>query len=471
MQGIAPPPILGKSASSSDMQDMAAVDNVAEKYPVYAKLKSDAARKVGRAPAPSMDHFVTGRESDLDVEEAPSTPAETDFDENSVAPIQLPTEGNGKKMWHPTLLHRAGNKEAVCMVWLGDVAHRDRTIYVCFSPLRFKTQFFRICCAPLSQEGMSSKRVVQQAMDWSPTEGAEGGSASGSDYVKVGGYVKRKLDKMWDPEKDDKLYQKLLQAVKDFPTYRVVFAGISHGATLAQAAGLKFQVQRKETQVFIVTWNAYRWTDTNGQKMMEETLGTRILPFVLSKRKSAKDEKNRRRYWDSVTGFPKEFAPMPNLVLLDVDSGKTFDHPEEMNAEGEGSSFGARGLMRMLELHFAKSAITATKKSMLEALGQVHVSDDEEDFPRFGLMHEPVLATVNRWKRSSMTIAPGTIPAAQAKESAFKHARTFQFGKKAHRNSMEERSKSAAAEVDHFPTRTSKGKKCAHCFSWLSCCR
>lgn len=37
-----------------------------------------------------------------------------------------------------------------------------------------------------------------------------------------------------------------------------IFSGISHGAALAQAAALKFQIEHQEIEVHVVTWNPYR---------------------------------------------------------------------------------------------------------------------------------------------------------------------------------------------------------------------
>merc|ERR1712129_652433 len=50
---------------------------------------------------------------------------------------------------------------------------------------------------------------------------------------------------------------------------------------------------------------------------------------------------------------------MPNMLLLDADSGEILDHMEPDKPARIGAVF----LMRMFELHFAKAAIAATKKA------------------------------------------------------------------------------------------------------------
>ncbi|CAK0824181.1 unnamed protein product [Prorocentrum cordatum] len=62
---------------------------------------------------------------------------------DSVAPIRVPGRC-GEKTWHPTLLDRIGRREAVAFVWRGDVACDDRTLYVAFSPLRYRSQFVKV---------------------------------------------------------------------------------------------------------------------------------------------------------------------------------------------------------------------------------------------------------------------------------------------------------------------------------------
>lgn len=436
------------------------VDSDAEAYAALKKAPLD----VGRSPAATWDSdsrpvspATTFGSDQAEAECSPSmtkwfSAKEVTVEETSVAEVKIPAKDVEPKTWRPVLLHRAGNKEAVAFIWLGDFAHRDRTIYICFSPLRFKRQFFKIWCNGLSDQGMSASR------EWNTMEGAEGATASASDHVLVSRYVKSKLDKMWDPKGKDRLYQKLLQTVKDFPTYRVVFAGISHGATLAQATALKFQIQRKETQVYVVTWNSYRWTDEKGRDAVTKHLGPRFLPFVLSRRKSEKG--GTRRYWDSVTGFPIAFSPMPNLVLLDVDSGRFHDHPPQVT--GEGSRFGARTMMRMFELHFAKCALSATKKAMLLSFGM-----QSQDIPvsfesHLEFVHDHAVHAAMRFKRSSMVVT-NTARESISGRNFVQRSRTVQLGGMLHTVSEPENGAYAASSSSQ-----SMSQRC-HCFAQFSC--
>ncbi|CAE7928741.1 DYRK4 [Symbiodinium sp. KB8] len=281
------------------------------------------------------------------------------YTELSRAELRIPHR-SGDETWHLYLLHRAGNREAVAFIWVAGTAGGDRTIYVCFSPLRYRTQFVKICCAGLAKNGMSARRACHQTTD----------ASMGEMMLPVSEYIKVKLDRLWDPDGDQRLYHKLLQTVKELPSHRVIFSGISHGAALAQAAALKFQIQRQETEVFVVTWNAYRWTDSTGREAAERNLGTRMLHFVLSRRETAQ----ANRYWDSVTGFPQDFSPMPNQVLLDADTGGFYKHHGESR-----SQLGAALLMRTFELHFARSAISATKKATAQAVGWDDASSEDDE--------------------------------------------------------------------------------------------
>lgn len=278
--------------------------------------------------------------------------------EGSIAQLRIPSRG-GDVAWHPSLLHRSGNREAVAFIWEGDNAHGDSTIYVCFSPLRYRSQFLKICCAGLAKNGMSARRAAQQTDDLSV----------GQVMLPVSTYLKVKLDRLWDPMGDQRLYDKLLQSVQELRSHRVIFSGISHGAALAQAAALKFQIQQQETKVFVVTWNAYRWTDASGREAAEHFLGQRMLHFVLSRREIYQ----ANRYWDSVTGFPRELSPMPNSVLLDADTGRFYKHTDPE----QGSQFGSAFLMRMFELHFARSALGAIKKATANSVGEESLVHEE----------------------------------------------------------------------------------------------
>lgn len=278
----------------------------------------------------------------------------------AVAELRLPSEGDQPVNTRPSLLHRSGNKEAVAFTWLGDESAGDRSIYVAFSPLRHRIQFLKICCAGMVEDGISNiDRSQSKFAAWkAPAEAFHR-------KVPISAYVHHKLQKLWGAQG---LWQSLSSCVEEFPSHRVIFAGISHGGALAQAAALQFCLRKRHQQVYIVTWNAYRWTNDIGKAAVEEELADRILPFVLSRRK---EEPHATRYWDSVTGFPPTYAPMPNCVLLDADTGDMFRH----TAPQKGSNIGALFLMRMFELHFAKAALIAMKKATVASHGGNRAAD------------------------------------------------------------------------------------------------
>ncbi|CAE8660111.1 unnamed protein product, partial [Polarella glacialis] len=161
------------------------------------------------------------------------------------ADVRLPAaDGVMAQTWHPTLLHRAGHQEAVAYTWLGDEAAGDRTIYVAFAPMRRKRQFFKIVgsCTGLGD-------LVCEPL------GAEGDRQS----VLIAPYIQRKLAKVWG---GCGLMEQLSKYVAAYPQHRILFSGISHGATLAQAAALQFQCAQPLADVHAATWNAFKWTDS-----------------------------------------------------------------------------------------------------------------------------------------------------------------------------------------------------------------
>jgi hypothetical protein len=133
-----------------------------------------------------------------------------------------------------------------------------------------------------------------------------------------------------------------------------LFAGISHGGALAQAAALRYGLQQPgyAARIFVVSWNAYKWTEKKGALLAHEVLGSRLLPVVLS------TESGQNRRWDSVPEFPPGFAQMPDPLLLDVDSGAFFG-----NLRLGEASLSLNFATRFLELHFAKAAIEGMKKA------------------------------------------------------------------------------------------------------------
>merc|ERR1712232_821543 len=170
-------------------------------------------------------------------------------------------------------------------------------------------------------------------------------------------YLKAKLDRLWS---DKFCFGKLLnEAVAAHPDCKLLFAGISHGAALAQAAGLRLALRRPElsSRISIVSWNAYKWTDTAGSALVGQQFGDRILPLVLSR--------GNPRRWDSAAEIPPGFAPMPGITLLDSDTGEFYDNVVLGNAHISVDS-----LSRLKELHFAKGALQAMKTATTRVLDE-----------------------------------------------------------------------------------------------------
>eukprot|EP00812_Abedinium_dasypus_P008519 NODE_2274_length_964_cov_254.895490.p1 GENE.NODE_2274_length_964_cov_254.895490~~NODE_2274_length_964_cov_254.895490.p1 ORF type:complete len:287 (+),score=65.05 NODE_2274_length_964_cov_254.895490:3-863(+) len=177
--------------------------------------------------------------------------------------------------------------------------------------------------------------------------------------LRISSYVHRKLQQLWCRYG---FWRSLLAVVEAHPKHRILFSGISHGASLAQAAALKFQLMTAgmglEGEVYAATWNAYKWTDRRGSELVGSTFAERLLPMVLSKQLPGHD-----RRWDSVPGYPPALTPVPGIMLLDVNTGAFF------SVRNIGSShLGPDFLGRMLDLHFASTAIRAVRTTMAVAL-------------------------------------------------------------------------------------------------------
>lgn len=283
--------------------------------------------------------------------------------------LRLVASGSSTRTIKPKLLHRSGNREAVAFIWLGDHDVGDRTLYVAFSPMRYRSQFFKIYCAGMVENAVDTATPSEETSCPEAGEGRGGGRV-----LNISAYVHGKLQRLWGQQG---LWDNLVKSCKQYPDHRVVFAGISHGAALAQAAALQFRIRISGPDIFVVTWNAYRWTDEAGRRLAEAQLGDRLLPFVLSRRSGNLPQATR--YWDSVTGFPAGYTGMPNPILLDADSGVFFKHSAP--AKTSTSTMGAAFWMRAFELHFAKFAITATKKATAASLGTPSDDDQSEDCP------------------------------------------------------------------------------------------
>eukprot|EP00928_Gymnodinium_smaydae_P061902 TRINITY_DN45872_c0_g1_i1.p1 TRINITY_DN45872_c0_g1~~TRINITY_DN45872_c0_g1_i1.p1 ORF type:complete len:416 (+),score=75.80 TRINITY_DN45872_c0_g1_i1:62-1309(+) len=266
------------------------------------------------------------------------------MEEKEKAEVQMPVSGQVQR---PTLLARAGSKEVVPFIWLGDKEAQDNTLYVAFTPMATILQPWKIY-----QHGQTLVKDEYKV---------PGGRVQG---FKISEYLKEKLDKLWSTFEYN-FGELLSYAVTDYPTHQIIFTGTSHGAALAQAAALRFCLMdpTNAPRVNVVTWNPYKWTDAEGSALVGEVLGDRILTMVLSK--------DNPRRWDSAIEYPSGFAPMPHVHLLDSDTGVFYDNvdlPEQMCYDYNAAS-------RMCELHFADNVIPAVEKAMQRSL--VTAKDDD----------------------------------------------------------------------------------------------
>merc|ERR1712232_457708 len=88
-------------------------------------------------------------------------------------------------------------------------------------------------------------------------------------HLKVVDYFKRNLDLLCGAHGFD---QQMEQTVGKYPRHQVFFVGMSLGAVYAQMASLRFSMMRPQVDVSAVTWNAMRWTDSNGSALVERVL-------------------------------------------------------------------------------------------------------------------------------------------------------------------------------------------------------
>mmetsp|Transcript_174732 Transcript_174732/g.560436 ORF Transcript_174732/g.560436 Transcript_174732/m.560436 type:complete len:380 (+) Transcript_174732:193-1332(+) len=278
-----------------------------------------------------------------------------------VAEIFLPTasdpvtcEPGEPRQLRPKLLFRAGCLQASPFLWVGDEEAGDDTLYVCFGPLRQKRQVMKIFSS-----GSTLEEDVVKCGD-------------STQVVRVSNYIKSLLDRLWA---DDRLGERLSAAVAERPGHRVLFAGVSHGAVLAQAAALRFKLTRSDPdaatqtlsgtgqtrcgsgEVTVVSWNGYKWTDAQGAALAGQQL--RLLPLALSMVEAGV------RLVDSVVEYPAgEFEPMPGVTALDRATGDFFEcvvgkvtrNLESMN--------------RMRQLHFAQAVLKAMKMAMVASLAE-----------------------------------------------------------------------------------------------------
>jgi len=266
------------------------------------------------------------------------------------AEVRLPAPmGSCPALWSPTLLHRAGSKEVSVFIWRGDEGSSNKFIYLAFSPLRKSAQFFKIMGAGAT--------LVEDTF----TETRGDAAASVEHTVRMFSYVQKKLQNLWLKYG---FQEKLEATMAEYPDHLLLCCGISHGAALAQALALKLSLVYPRHRFQAVTWNAYKWMDVGSAALMRATVGKRLLSFVLS----------RRHYWDSVAGVPYHLEPAPHIVFLDADTGAC-----RPAGDVRRTRLGPCSAWRMYNLHFAKTALKATRLATLAAmagsrqqLGSVH---------------------------------------------------------------------------------------------------
>eukprot|EP00929_Paragymnodinium_shiwhaense_P099073 TRINITY_DN60637_c0_g1_i1.p1 TRINITY_DN60637_c0_g1~~TRINITY_DN60637_c0_g1_i1.p1 ORF type:complete len:752 (-),score=149.62 TRINITY_DN60637_c0_g1_i1:300-2555(-) len=290
------------------------------------------------------------------------------------AELRLPTEAGASdaayRAWNATLLHRADTvgKQAVAFTWLGDEAQGDKTIYVAFAPLRKKRQFLRILQSTLVEEYLpqscssssSSSPVAGRVAGDAAGDSSASGAAAREELLKISYYINRKLYQL----KAFGMNDHLRQTIREYPRHRLIFSGISHGATLAQAAALQCKLTNPDANVHAVTWNAYKWTDEAGSALVERVLGDKMLPLILSLKKG-----DVKHDWDSVPGFPAGWAQMPHIMLLDSETGQLVPSHVAAPAGMDQAFLSPEFIRRMMKYHFASAAIKATRTAMSSMLG------------------------------------------------------------------------------------------------------
>lgn len=260
---------------------------------------------------------------------------------DDIAEVRLPAAQNTPPaLWSHALLHRAGSKEVSVFIWLGDESSKFPVVYFAFSPLRSKKQFFKLLAASGSLKADTFEEVS-----------SEGQGPSTVKYtVPMFSYVHRKVQNLLD--KYD-FRSKLEDTMRRYPNHMMLFCGISHGATLSQAMILKLNLMYPMARFQAVTWNAYRWTDKSGVALMKKAVGNQLLPFVMSRGNS----------WDSIAGAPHNFEPMSHVVFLDAETGVC------RPARSIPRTYpGPCSAWRAYNLHFAKTALKATRIAMVSAL-------------------------------------------------------------------------------------------------------
>jgi len=175
---------------------------------------------------------------------------------------------------------------------------------------------------------------------------------------KMHQWTHRKIMKLLNHYEARAYFKSLVQAFGD---YRFVFCGQSRGAALAQAMALGFSILKEaekwNTEVYVATWGAYRWTDEDGKKLLEEKLQDRVVNFVM---KEGAD-------YDSVPTFPAHsmgYVSPAGTFSWDMATGVIDNCADTFGCPGDTTSMvSADAVKRLTRLHLAPSVFAAMRKS------------------------------------------------------------------------------------------------------------
>jgi len=254
--------------------------------------------------------------------------------------ISLPTRmGSSGKAHHMQFVQGFGHYGGVASIYYGDESLDGKTIYVCFLP-----------ADPIQTLSIMGSKELEVTR-W------------GNETFKVTQYIKERIRRLWE---SDGLGAALLGPGGlhlRHPGYRWVFTGESHGGVLAQAVGLRFEMELRRlhslsnqnplegSKIYVVGFNGYRWAGTEGHQLVQKYLGDRAVYFVATRHNGS------RLVYDEVPQFPPRStgaADMPGLYAMDVGSGQIWPCLGRASCPGDVNSL-LHHAKRLGELHFTHS--------------------------------------------------------------------------------------------------------------------
>eukprot|EP00930_Biecheleria_cincta_P008025 TRINITY_DN10935_c0_g1_i1.p1 TRINITY_DN10935_c0_g1~~TRINITY_DN10935_c0_g1_i1.p1 ORF type:complete len:340 (+),score=43.88 TRINITY_DN10935_c0_g1_i1:37-1056(+) len=153
-----------------------------------------------------------------------------------------PEEGNNRES-SATLLHRTYSKENAAFIWRCNELDA-KVVYIAFNPLRKNVQFVRL----LKNVALGAVLVNHEMPLPVPDTG--GLTVRRSRPVKMMRYISQKVESLYVKHEFSRMLDDTLSR---FPDHRMIFTGISHGATLAQAAALRASMRYPDRQFHIAT--------------------------------------------------------------------------------------------------------------------------------------------------------------------------------------------------------------------------